>query len=681
MSRIYDNWEKLMAAVLKKEQLWQLFHEQSRSPSISSESSGFSFSFNLTSSLDDVPFSFSSPDWSASNQKEDDIAIKTAVATPSSSFVKDQSPVENLSPNKNVTITPPRKRNLRIQVPKPQLQQNGASCWPNVSPRMTSPAQSSRVHTRTGGGHSVSLTNWPDDAKHQTHPLPLPPEAFLNSRPNSAATSPTASLLSPERAENLKSPVTQWKRGRLIGRGAFGNVYVGFHSEKGEMCAMKEVKLSSDDANSKQGARMFEIEVTILSSLKHPNVVQYYGSETVGDYLYIYLEYVSGGSIYTIMQQYGKLGESAIRSYAQQILSGLAYIHSKSIVHRDIKGANILVDPTGRVKLSNFGIEKHIVGQSSLLMDSPYWMAPEVLLNPNVRNKAIDIWSLGCTIIEMATSKPPWSQYEGIAAMFKIGNSKERPAIPDHLSDEGKDFVMLCLQRNPLHRPTAAQLLEHPFVKSSSPLAKQKVRVSTFKGYPTVTIASTPEGIDHARRLHHLDLGGLASHSSRASKSNFHPSDIYTPRNISTPVSPVGSPLLHPRSPQHLNRHISPPPKANTRVSSSSSTPLIGGNVAIRYPHLNQSILPQESFRILPKHLPGISSPSYWDPNILQGASSDNHSHRKQFGRFANGQVNEQSALADRVFQQLLKAPVKLNPPSLDWNPSSPLTSHRVAGI
>ncbi|KAK6155679.1 hypothetical protein DH2020_009927 [Rehmannia glutinosa] len=458
MSRIYDNWEKLVAAVLKKEQLWQLFHEQSRSPSISSESSGFSFSFNLTSSLDDVPFSFSSPDWSASNQKEDDIAIKTAVATPSS-FVKDQSPVENLSPNKNVTITPPRKRNLRIQVPKPQLQQNGASCWPNVSPRMTSPAQSSRVHTRTGGGHSVSLTNWPDDAKHQTHPLPLPPEAFLNSLPNSAATSPTASLLSPERAENLKSPVTQWKRGRLIGRGAFGNVYVGFHSEKGEMCAMKEVKLSSDDANSKQGARMFEIEVTILSSLKHPNVVQYYGSET-------------------------------------------------------------------------------------------------------------------------------------IAAMFKIGNSKERPAIPDHLSDEGKDFVMLCLQRNPLHRPTAAQLLEHPFVKS-----------------------------------------------------------IY---------------LRHPKP---------------TRVSSTSSTPLIGGNVAIRYPHLNQSILPQESFRILPKHLPGISSPSYWDPNILQGASSDNHSHRKQFGRFANGQVNEQSALADRVFQQLLKAPVKLNPPSLDWNPSSPLTSHRVAGI
>jgi serine/threonine protein kinase len=101
-------------------------------------------------------------------------------------------------------------------------------------------------------------------------------------------------------------------------------------------------------------------EISLLSRLQHPNIVQYYGSETVDDKLYIYLEYVSGGSIHKLLQEYGQLGEQAIRSYTQQILSGLAYLHAKNTVHRDIKGANILVDPSGRVKLADFGMAKHV---------------------------------------------------------------------------------------------------------------------------------------------------------------------------------------------------------------------------------------------------------------------------------------------------------------------------------
>ncbi|KDO39019.1 hypothetical protein CISIN_1g033880mg [Citrus sinensis] len=99
-------------------------------------------------------------------------------------------------------------------------------------------------------------------------------------------------------------------------------------------------------------------------------------------------------------------------------------------------------------------------------------MAPEVIKNSSGCNLAVDIWSLGCTVLEMATTKPPWSQYEGVAAMFKIGNSKELPTIPDDLSDEGKDFIRLCLQRNPLNRPTAVKLLDHPFVKGAAPLER-----------------------------------------------------------------------------------------------------------------------------------------------------------------------------------------------------------------
>ncbi|KAL8050875.1 hypothetical protein ABFX02_06G108300 [Erythranthe guttata] len=568
---------------------------------------------------------------------------------------------------------------------------------PNPSPRMTSPGPSSRIHSgavtplhpRAAGGHSESQSNWPDDAKQQSHRLPLPPLTISNSSPfshqNSAVTSPSVPR-SPGRAENLSSPGSRWKKGKLLGRGTFGHVYVGFNSETGEMCAMKEVTLFADDAKSKESAKQLGQEIVLLSRLRHPNIVQYYGSESVGDKLYIYLEYVSGGSIHKILQEYGKLGESAIRSYTQQILSGLAFLHAKNTVHRDIKGANILVDPNGRVKLADFGMAKHIAGQSCPLSfkGSPYWMAPEVIRNSNGCSLAVDVWSLGCTVLEMATSKPPWSQYEGVAAMFKIGNSKELPTIPEHLSDEGKEFVRLCLQRNPLHRPTAAQLLEHPFVKSAAPLEKQMLS-STSSDHPAVTNAVKSVGIG-TRILQQPDAERLAIHSSRISKSNFHSSDMYISRNISCPVSPIGSPLLHPRSPQHLSGRMSPSPISSPRTTSGSSTPLSGGIGTIPF-HNQPTLSSQEGFVSLQVRPP---SPSYWDPDILRShafrelTSYDNDALGKQFVRAAAAGTGElydgQSVLADRVSQQLMMDPVKLNQ-SLDLSPSSALAYRRMTGV
>ncbi|KAL2601909.1 hypothetical protein AAZV13_10G195000 [Glycine max] len=250
---------------------------------------------------------------------------------------------------------------------------------PVPSPRMTSPGPSSRIqsgavtpiHPKAGGTPTES----------QTHRLPLPPLSVSNSSPfshsNSAATSPSMPR-SPARADNPSSG-SRWKKGKLLGSGSFGHVYLGFNSESGEMCAVKEVTLFSDDPKSMESAKQFMQEIHLLSRLQHPNIVQYYGSETVDDKLYIYLEYVSGGSIHKLLQEYGQFGELVIRSYTQQILSGLAYLHAKNTLHRDIKGANILVDPTGRVKLADFGMAKHITGQSCLLSfkGTPYWMAPE----------------------------------------------------------------------------------------------------------------------------------------------------------------------------------------------------------------------------------------------------------------------------------------------------------------
>ncbi|KAG9149227.1 hypothetical protein Leryth_003218, partial [Lithospermum erythrorhizon] len=339
---------------------------------------------------------------------------------------------------------------------------------PTVSPTMTSAGTRSRfnsLHPLGAGASPEAHILKSDDRNRQSHKLPLPPVRTSSPVPTMPS-SPTSG-----NSQNVQSP--RWKKGLLLGRGTFGHVYLGFNNESGDMCAMKEVTLYSDDPKSKESAHQLCQEIALLSRLRHPNIVQYYGSEMVDDNIYIYLEYVSGGSIHKVLQVYGPLREAALRSFTKQILSGLAYLHAKNTVHRDVKGANILLQPGGCVKLADFGMAKHIteeIGPMSF-KGSPYWIAPEVIRSSNA-DVSVDIWSLGCTLIEMATGKPPWSQYEGVAALFKISNSNELPPIPDSLSEEGKDFIRKCLQRDPLQRPTAAQLLEHPFVKSSSPLER-----------------------------------------------------------------------------------------------------------------------------------------------------------------------------------------------------------------
>ncbi|GFY91283.1 mitogen-activated protein kinase kinase kinase 3 [Actinidia rufa] len=310
----------------------------------------------------------------------------------------------------------------------------------------------SPLHPRFCGTNLESPNGKQEEGKGEYHRLPLPPGS-----PTSPSSLPNTRTCIAN--ENTNPNLSKWKRGRLLGRGTFGHVYLGFNSESGQMCAIKEVREIADDQTSKESLKQLNQEIALLSQLSHPNI----GEEKLS----VYLEYVSGGSIHKLLQEYGAFREPVIQNYTRQILSGLAYLHGRSTVHRDIKGANILVDPNGEIKLADFGMAKHIAACSSMLSfkGSPYWMAPEVVMNSNGYSLPVDIWSLGCTILEMATSKPPWSQYEGVAAIFKIGNSKDIPAIPDHLSNDAKCFVKLCLQREPSARPTALQLLDHPFVQ------------------------------------------------------------------------------------------------------------------------------------------------------------------------------------------------------------------------
>ncbi|RDX87291.1 Mitogen-activated protein kinase kinase kinase 3, partial [Mucuna pruriens] len=418
--------------------------------------------------------------------------------------------------------------------------------------------------------HVLSLdspTGRQDDGRSECHPLPLPP---------GSPTSPSSSLSNARTngmTEHTTGNLSKWKKGKLLGRGTFGHVYLGFNSDSGQLCAIKEVRVVCDDQTSKECLKQLNQEINLLSHLLYPNIVQYYGSDLGEETLSVYLEYVSGGSIHKLLQEYGAFKEPVIQNYTRQIVSGLSYLHGRNTVHRDIKGANILVDPNGEIKLADFGMAKHINASASMLSfkGSPYWMAPEVVMNTNGYSLPVDIWSLGCTILEMATSKPPWSQYEGVAAIFKIGNSKDMPEIPEHLSSEAKNFIQLCLQRDPSARPTAQMLLEHPFIRDQSATKATNVRI-TRDAFPYMCDGSRtpPPVLDHSNRTSITSLDG-----DYATKPVPVPSRaIRSPRDnkrmiTSLPVSPCSSPLRQ-SGPANKSCFLSPPHPTYTMMGQNT---------------------------------------------------------------------------------------------------------------
>lgn len=268
-----------------------------------------------------------------------------------------------------------------------------------------------------------------------------------------------------------------WTKGELIGQGAFGSVYLGMDNDTGQLIAVKQVSLGQRGgpqaaAKLAEHVRSLEAEVSLLQDLNHPNIVRYLGTERTQDALNIFLEYVPGGSIASLLAKFGSFQESVVRVYTKQILQGLLYLHGQGVIHRDIKGANILVANTGLVKLADFGASKKIEGLATMesgfksVKGTPYWMAPEVITATG-HGKQADIWSVACTVIEMATGKPPWMQFGSqVAAMFHIAKSKGPPAIPEHLSPECKDFLYLCFNRSWRERPSASTLLQHAFLKN-----------------------------------------------------------------------------------------------------------------------------------------------------------------------------------------------------------------------
>lgn len=268
----------------------------------------------------------------------------------------------------------------------------------------------------------------------------------------------------------VKGATFTWVRGELVGRGSLGTVWKALNRQTGQMMAVKEVAIDQKDSTEIKFRESLQNEIDLYKDLQHPHIVSYLGNDFVQGRLYIYLEYMSGGSIAQVLSQFGPLEETLMRRYLGDLAKGLDYLHTRDppVLHRDIKGANILVGLDRTVKLSDFGCSKRS-GATAIhtLRGSVPWMAPEVMRQSGYGRKA-DIWSLGCVLIEMSTASPPWGRFDNcLAAMVRIAMSEETPPVPEHLSPACREIIGSCTRRSPEERPSAAQLWDYDFLRGS----------------------------------------------------------------------------------------------------------------------------------------------------------------------------------------------------------------------
>ncbi|KAI9775986.1 MAG: Suppressor of Sensor Kinase (SLN1) [Geoglossum umbratile] len=274
----------------------------------------------------------------------------------------------------------------------------------------------------------------------------------------------------------------RWQQGQFVGGGTFGTVYAAINLDSGYLMAVKEIRLQDPQLIPKI-AQQIRDEMGVLEVLDHPNIVQYHGIEVHRDKVYIFMEYCSGGSLAGLLEHGRIEDETVIMVYALQMLEGLAYLHDSGIVHRDIKPENILLDHNGVIKYVDFGAAKIIARQGKTLAGdvggmsrggklktmtgTPMYMSPEVITGkiPGQQG-AIDVWSLGCVILEMATGRRPWANLDNEwAIMWNIagGNPPQLPT-KDQLSESGIDFLKKCFIKDPAKRCTAAELLQHEWI-------------------------------------------------------------------------------------------------------------------------------------------------------------------------------------------------------------------------
>eukprot|EP00009_Paramoeba_aestuarina_P018031 CAMPEP_0201531146 /NCGR_PEP_ID=MMETSP0161_2-20130828/46700_1 /ASSEMBLY_ACC=CAM_ASM_000251 /TAXON_ID=180227 /ORGANISM="Neoparamoeba aestuarina, Strain SoJaBio B1-5/56/2" /LENGTH=436 /DNA_ID=CAMNT_0047933859 /DNA_START=167 /DNA_END=1474 /DNA_ORIENTATION=+ len=300
--------------------------------------------------------------------------------------------------------------------------------------------------------------------------------------------------------------VGQYVVEKKLGQGQFGGVFKASSPETGQVVAVKRIPI--------QGAsnQNLENEINILKNLDHPHIVKYYGIIKTSNHFNIILEFVESGSLAQLLTTSGLFPEPLASMYIEQVLLGLHHLHSRGIVHRDIKGSNLLITEAGVLKLADFGIATFVSAEQlrgksllerlssqseevtdpepqlenemkDLALGSPFWMDPDIIhLKP--ATPASDIWSLGCTVIELITGYPPYFDMSAMAAMFKMVK-EPHPPVPNKVSADLENFLMTCFRQIPNVNPTAMLLLGHPWILKFKKVGAPAIDLRSQSGYHT----------------------------------------------------------------------------------------------------------------------------------------------------------------------------------------------------
>ncbi|GJE89158.1 Pkinase-domain-containing protein [Phanerochaete sordida] len=365
---------------------------------------------------------------------------------------------------------------------------------PNMAPAKSSPANTLPA-THPAPGAAGALAGPPPIKPLQ--PKKPPPQSALPSAPNVTVTeaekdggvaAAAAALEKPkvqekristmneaQIMEKLRSVVSDedpkqlYSKIRKVGQGASGHVYVAKILATGKKVAIKEMDLSNQPRKE-----LIVNEILVMKESQHPNIVNFLESYLVrSNELWVVMEYMEGGALTDVIEN-NTLEEDQIASICFETCKGLGHLHSQSIIHRDIKSDNVLLDAQGHVKITDFGFCAKLTDQKSkraTMVGTPYWMAPEVVKQKEYGAK-VDIWSLGIMAIEMIENEPPYLDEEPLKALYLIAtNGTPTLKKPEALSRELKGFLSVCLCVDVKSRATAAELLEHEFLKKSCALS------------------------------------------------------------------------------------------------------------------------------------------------------------------------------------------------------------------